>query len=326
VNVFNPVRGVFGPVESRGVSPTAIDTLGIFAEDSLRLTDRITFMAGLRYERLDLLRQNFDLRPGQAGQDEGTGFTRTFKNVGFRIGGTYAVSPRTNLYAQYSNAQDPANANIFLIDANEDFELTDAEQFEIGLKAQDVGGIANLDFTAAVFHIERDDVSQVIARDSAVNVGGRESRGVELAFSFAPSTALDLGANFSYVDAEFKDSVNFITFSGNTPPNVPEVTANAWVNHRPLRGIPLTLGASLRHVGERFGTNDNTIRLNDYTLLGLSARYAWRNMSVTARLNNVTDEDYVEWADVFYLAQPDFANQVFLGAPRNGEIILEFRF
>ena len=329
VTLFDPIQGVYGPIEPRGVSPTDINTWGIFLEDAYQIHERLSIVAGLRYENLHLRRTNIDLRPATSGQDEGTGFTRNFDSVGFRLGGVFSLTPNISIFAQYSDAQDPVNSNIFLVNDNEDFDLTDAEQWEVGVKASNLYNTLN--FTASFYHIERDDVSEQIGIDSAVNVGGRESEGFEIAINYLPIQALDIAANVAYVDAEFEDSVNFVTFGGNTPPNVPDWTANLWVNVRPFQTIPIEFGAWLRYVDDRFGTNDNTVILEDYTLLDLSATYTWSNkINLTARVRNATDEDYVPWVDVFYLQQTDptfpFANQVLLGEPRSYEATLSFRY
>jgi iron complex outermembrane receptor protein len=329
VDLFNPVQGVYGPREPRGVSPTDINTWGIFLEDAFQIHERFSLVAGLRYENLHLRRKNIDLRPATFGQEEASGFSRNFDSIGFRLGGVFSVTPNMSIYAQYSDAQDPVNSNIFLVNSGEDFDLTDAKQWEVGLKASNFYNTLN--FTAAYFNIERDDVSEQIGVDSAVNVGGRESEGFEIALNYVPIQALDISANVAYVDAEFEDSINFVTFGGNTPPNVPDWTANLWVNARPFQSIPIELGARLRYVDDRFGTNDNTVVLEKYTLLDLSATYRWHNkLSLTARARNVTDEDYVPWVDVFYLQQTDpgfpFANQVLLGEPRSYEATLSYHY
>lgn len=329
VDLFNPIQGTFGPVEPRGVSPTDINTWGVFFEDALQIHERFSLVAGLRYENLHLMRKNIDLRPGSVGVDEGTGFTRNFESVGWRVGGVFSLTPMMNIYAQYSNAQDPVNSNIFLVNDGEDFDLTDAEQWEVGLKATNYDN--SLNFTIAYFDIERDDVSEQIGVDSAVNVGGRESKGVEVALNYSPIQSLNISANAAYVDAEFKDSVNFVTLGGITPPNVPDWTANAWINYQPFQSIPLEFGAWYRYIDDRFGTNDNTVILKDYSLLDLSATYNLHdNLDLTVRVRNATDEDYVPWVDVFYLQQTDptfpFANQVLLGEPRSYEVNLVFRY
>ncbi len=325
VDLFDPVQGVYGPVEPRGISPTDIDTWGVFFENALQVTDRLSLVAGARYEDLQLRRKNFNA----AGVEEDSGFGRDFDSVGWRVGGVFSLTPNVNVYAQYSDAQDPANSNIFLVNAGEDFDLTDAEQWEVGLKARNIDN--SLNFTIAYFDIERDDVSETFSRDSTTNVGGRDSKGFEAALNYAPVSYLDVAANVAYVDAEFKGSANFDEFAGNTPPNVPDWTANLWVNIRPFQSIPLEFGAWYRYVDDREASNANDATLKDYSLLDLSATYKYRNnLDITARVRNATDEDYVEWADVFYFQQTDptfpTANQVLLGEPRSYELNLVYRY
>ena len=329
VDLFNPVQGVYGPVEERGVSPTDINTFGVFFEDALQVTDRFSVVTGVRYEQLHLRRQNFNA----AGMEEASGFTRNFDSVGWRIGGVYSLTPNVNVYGQYSNAQDPANSNIFLVNAGEDFDLTDAEQWEVGLKASNIDD--SLNFTITYFDIERDDVTERAPGtfSGATNVGGRESNGFEAAINYAPISYLDVAANISYVDAEFSDSANLNTgvLDGNTPPNVPEWTANAWVNVRPFKTFPVEFGAWYRYVDDREASNANDATLKDYSLLDLTARYKVTDkIDMTARIRNVTDEDYVEWSDIFYFQQTDpsfpFANQLLLGEPRSYEVNLTLRY
>ena len=70
--------------------------------------------------------------------------------------------------------------------------------------------------------------------------------------------------------------------------------------------------------------------MSSYTLLNLFATWNAANYSVTARVNNVTDEIYVPWSDVFYLQQNDpgflYANQILLSSPRMFELGVEFAF
>ena len=320
VDPFSPTPGRYGPEELRGVSPTEIETRAVFLEDALQINDRLSFVAALRYEELDLDRENFDA----SGVLEGSSFARDFDWVSYRIGAVFKLADDVMAYAQYSDAKDPVNANIFLVNAGEDFDLTDAEQWEIGLKAIFLQGKAEA--TVAYFDIERDDVLERIGVDSAANVGGRESHGIELSGTISATDRLKLGANAAYTDAEFSRSANFVSFAGNTPPNVPEWTANMWASYD-VPALPLEVGASFRFVDDRFGDNANNVTLKSYFLADVFASWTHNNVRISARVNNVADEEYVSWSDVFYLQQNDpgflYANQVLLGSPRTYEVSFE---
>ena len=113
VDPFNPVPGVYGPEELRGVSPTEIKTRAFFMEDALEINESLSLVTALRYDELDLDRKNFNA----AGTLEASSFNRDFNWWSWRVGSVYNISDNIALYAQYSNARDPVNSNIFLVNA-----------------------------------------------------------------------------------------------------------------------------------------------------------------------------------------------------------------
>ncbi len=325
VDFLNPVVGTYGPRELRGVSPTDIEMRALFVEDVLEITDSFSLHASVRAEWLDLVRENF----GRTGAFEaGSSFTRDFNYVNWKVGGVYRGSDSWSLFGQVGSATDPVNANIFLVNAGENFDLTDADQWEVGFKGLWLGSRAET--TVTLYDISRDDVLEQIGLDSASIVGGRDATGLELATSVSVSDQVRIGFNVSYTDAEFRPSANFVQNAGNQPPNVPDVVANLFVQMGEIAGLPLDAGFDVRHVDDRFGDNANTVTLESYTLLGAFVGYQWGPLRILGRVRNLTDEVYSPWADVFYLQQTDpsfpYANQVLLGAPRTWELSLRTRF
>ncbi|GHF89650.1 TonB-dependent receptor [Thalassotalea marina] len=324
VDPFNPEVGLYGQRELRGVSPTEISTRAIFLENALQLTPKLNFVSGLRFEELSLVRENFNAE----GVAEGNGFERDYSWLSWRVGATYQLADTTALYGQYSNAKDPINSNIMLVNNNQNFDLTDAIQWEVGVKSSWLDGAAET--TVAYYDIERDDILERFALDSVTNVGGRTSNGVELSSAFKLNQNWRLGFNAAYTNAKFQRSANFQTLAGNTPPNVPKWTSSLWTSVDNVANLPLELGASVHYIGDRYGDNPNTVTLNAYTLTNLFAAYKGENYRITARIDNALDEDYVPWSSVFYLHQDDpsfiYANQLLLGATRSARVIVEYQF
>jgi iron complex outermembrane recepter protein len=188
VDLLNPVPGQYGPIELRGISPTAIDSWALFVEDSLAVTDRVRVSGGLRYDEMDLDRQN--LSPTRV--PEAGGFTRDYAWWSWRAGAVVTLGGGAVAYGQYSNAKDPVSSNIFLVNANQNFDLTDARQWEVGLKADLRRGGTQV--TVAWFDIERDDVLERFSLDSATNIGG-----IRLARSRGR------GHDATYLEAETRD-------------------------------------------------------------------------------------------------------------------------
>ena len=324
VDLLNPVPGVYGPREMRGISPTTIDSRAFFIEDSLAVTSRLRVTGALRYEAMNLERVNLNARR----EVEGGGFERGFRWWSWRAGAVVDLHSDLVAYGQMSNAKDPVDANIFLVNSNRDFDLTDAQQWEVGLKADLAGGRTQV--TAAWFDIERDDILEQFARDSATTIGGIASRGFELAAAANPSEGARIGASLAITDAVFLPSANFVQFAGNTPPNVPTVLTNLWASAQEIGGTPLEIGGAVRVVGDRQANNANTIVLNGYALA--DAWVAWANdrVRLTLAVDNLTDTAYASWSDVFYLGHTDpsffYANTLMLGAPRTYSVMLQTRF
>ena len=324
VSPINPLSSSYGQRELRGISPTEINTRALFFEDALDLSETVKVVAAVRYEELDLMRQNFNA----SGEIEASSFSRDFDWLSWRLGAVAKLTDDVSIYGQYSDGKDPVNANLFLVNSGENLDLTDAEQWEVGLKGLWHNGRTQA--TIAYFDIQRDDVLERIGVDSAASIGGRDSSGVEFSAAFRPTSQWHVGANAAYTDAEFRRSTNFVTFAGNTPPNVAEVTGNLWASFSSIAGLPLEVGGSVQYVDDRFGDNANQVALSSYTLLNLFATWSAPRFNVTARVNNVTDEIYVPWSDVFYLQQNDpsflYANQLMLAPPRMFELGVEFTF
>ena len=324
VSPTNPIPGSYGQRELRGISPTQINTRALFLEDALDISETVKVVAALRYEELDLIRQNFNA----LGDLEASSFSRDFNWLSWRLGAVVKLTDDVSIYGQYSDSKDPVNANLFLVNSGENLDLTDAEQWEVGLKGLWHNGRTQA--TIAYFDTQRDDVLERIGVDSAASIGGRDSSGVEFSAAFRPTSQWHVGANAAYTDAEFRRSTNFVTFAGNTPPNVAEVTGNLWASFSSIAGLPLEVGGSVQYVDDRFGDNANQVALSSYTLLNLFATWSAPRFNVTARDNNVTDEIYVPWSDVFYLQQNDpsflYANQLMLAPPRMFEVGVEFTF
>ena len=142
-------------------------------------------------------------------------------------------------------------------------------------------------------------------------------------------SSLDFWGNFAYVDARYADYV-FAggSFSGNTPPNVPRFVANAGASYRFATALPVELGASVRHVGDRFNYRCQYRHPDAYTVadayafvdIPKSVFNAVDQTRLTFRVRNLTDKRYAIWGDPFY---PD---QIFLGAPRTYEVAAAFKW
>jgi iron complex outermembrane receptor protein len=149
-----------------------------------------------------------------------------------------------------------------------------------------------------------------------------------------PIEGLKLWGNVAFVQSRFvnfdfiDDNGNPGSYSGNTPPNVPSFVANAGASYRFATAWPVELGASVRHVGDRFNFQDNLVTMNAYTIadaylfvdLPKSVFRAVDQTRLTFRVKNLTNKLYAAWGD------PGYTDQIILGAPRSYEIAASFKW
>ena len=167
------------------------------------------------------------------------------------------------------------------------------------------------------------------------NVAGKvESKGIELAGAVNPIGGLKLWGNLAFVHSRFVDfdyvdgNGVFQSYSGNTPPNVPSFVANAGASYRFATTLPVELGVSLSHVGDRFNFQDNLVVMDAYTVadayafLDIPKNFfpAVEQTRLSFRVRNLTDRRYAAWGD------PGYTDQIILGAPRSYEVAASFKW
>ncbi len=236
----------------------------------------------------------------------------------WRVGLVYEPLPNLSLYAQRSTGVDPVSSLLTLSESRRDFQLSSGRQYEVGLKQ----GLwdQRAEWTLAYYDIVKEDLLSTNPRDPALTqqIGQQSSHGVEFSIALRPAIQWLLQGNFSILSAqfdEFTEAVNDITVSraGNLPPNVPESLANLWVYYRPIPSIDLGVGT--RYVGARKADNANTVELDAYTTVDVSAAWTHRWATVTLRGRNLADEEYA-------IAPYNDGTQAILADPRAFELAL----
>lgn len=280
----------------------------MFADNRLAITDRWSFVGGLRYDSPQVTRTD---------PQTGAGFERTYDSLNWRIGAVYIPLPDMALYAQYSRAAEPIGNLLSLSEAQKDYALPQGEQYEVGVKYAFLDGRAEA--TLSAYHIVK---TNVLARDPdnpaiTRQIGRQSSRGIEAAIGLDLGPGWRIDANGTILQAEYD---NYIQaggdFSGKTPPNVPRHMANLYAswdfaeNWTALGGV--------HYVGETYTNDANTSTRPAYTVV--NAGLQWRpNEKATLDLfvENLFDEVY---------ATSGNATQWLLGAPRSASLTLRLAF
>ena len=330
VALVNPDRGLYGDRSDEKIY-THLNKASISFEDRLKVTSNFALIGGIRFEDIELSRTRFS-PDGVLRSDRGYPFTTTFNPVTGRAGYTWEAIPGITFYSQYATAADPTVANIFILAPQVPLLLTTSRTYETGVKL--LSADKRMEFVVSAFDIERNNV-YIPETGRLFNVAGKiASKGFEVAGAVNPFGGLKVWGNASFVKSRF---VNFDyidgngdaqSYSGMTPPNTPTFVGNAGASYRFETAWPVEIGASMRHVGDRFNYQDNLVTMNNYTTYDA---YAFVDIPKTVfnsiertrlsfRVRNLTDKRYASWGD------PGYTDQIILGAPRSYEVAASFKW
>jgi iron complex outermembrane recepter protein len=323
VDPFNPSPGLFGPLLQPGEltprqSPTHWNDYAAFFEDVIDLAPSMKLVTGARYDRLDLVRQNFNTQ----GQEMSNGFSQAYTSTNWRVGLVYNVTDYITPYLSWTTGKDPPGTNnIFLVNAPEGtFALSSSHQFEAGLKSRTPDGMA--DMTLSVYDIKKSNLLVQVTQEAQATAS-QTSKGVELSTNFKLTRNWTVSANAAYTDSvytAFTDPSTGSSYTDVQPANIPRWTGNLWTSVRHIANLPLEVGGGVRYIGNRPGNTANTLILDKYALVNGYASYEVKpGILVTGRVNNLFNKEYAQWADIYY------PTELMLGQPRYWELGVYFK-
>jgi iron complex outermembrane receptor protein len=217
--------------------------------------------------------------------------------------------PYVSLYANRIEALQPgaiAPIEDELANPGEVLAPRRSTQYEAGAKL----ALGSLLYAGiAVYQIERPGDGTITQSDGTLRygyIGEQRNRGIDFTVNGEPIEGFRVIAGLSTIDAELD--------SGAEVAGVPGFTANANLEWDLPFAPGLTLTGRMTHTGKQWTDTANTLRLDDWTVFDLGARYvlAAGETPVTLRLSvdNVADERY--WASAF----DAFSPALLQGSPR----------
>ncbi len=331
VGLVDPARGYFGPLVTQ-TRTSVLDTVAELLEDRLKITPTFALIGGVRFDELSAYRNGID---PTGVVEPGFPFSKAWEPVSYRAAFTWEPIRKTVFYGLYGTSYDPAAAAIAELQPTQPLLLTSSRIYETGVKQSLWEGKA--EWTFAAYDLTRRNVyEQVSANPITYAVAGEiHTKGIEVAAAVRPVDGFKLWGNVALTQSRFvTDNINGVTFANNTPPNVAPIIANAGASYRfesPVWAIPwpVEIGASLRHVGNRYIFDDNEISMDPYTVYDAylfvdipksSMMPGIDKTRLSFRVRNLTNKTYASFAD------PGYQDQVYLGAPRTYEGAISFKW
>jgi iron complex outermembrane recepter protein len=289
INIFNPIYNVLPPDISTFVllrdDKTTTDSLGLFLQDQIALTDNLKLLVGGRFDTVTQERDD-KLNNSETSQS----------NEAFspRVGIVYQPIEPISLYASYSRSFAP-NSGV-RVDGSL-LEPTRGTQYEAGIRFEFSPQLAaNLAF----YEITKSNIATTdpINQAFSIAVGEQRSRGIEFDVSGQISPGWNVIASYSYTNAEISESTDYPV--GNKVPNVPHNKASLWTTYEFQNGgfKGFGLGMGLFYVDARQGDLENSFELPSYIRTDAAIYYRQNNWRATINFQNLFDVRYFETSEI----------------------------
>ncbi|WAJ37589.1 TonB-dependent siderophore receptor [Pseudomonas sp. GOM7] len=241
---------------------------------------------------------------------ESYGAAKSLKNSGKVVpyaGVVYDLNEQYSLYASYTEIFSPQTKTDI---SGSRLAPLEGVNYEVGIKGELFDDQVNV--ALAVFRTEQDNFA-----NQAGTIGGRAyynavegltSEGYELEFSGEPVDGLQLSAGYTFVDITNADGSHAVTYS-------PKHMVKAAATYRVPGLEKLKVGGAMRWQSD---IRNGIAEQDAYGVVDLMASYDIdRNWSLSANLNNLTNEKYLTslyWTQAYY------------GAPRNVSATLTWKY
>ncbi|MUL37322.1 TonB-dependent siderophore receptor [Gloeocapsopsis sp. AAB1 = 1H9] len=288
IDIFNPVYGQPRGVLEPEISNTTItNSLGIYLQDQITLTDNLKVLLGGRFDTFDQTSEDFSSNTESSDSD--SAFSP-------RFGIIYQPIPTISLYASYISSFTPASG-LFLFGGSLDnpFAPERGRQYEVGVKA-DLSD--RFSATLAFYDLTR---TNVLTEDPdnpgfQIQTGEQNSRGIELSLVGEIFPGWNLIAGYAYTNARITQDNTFEP--GNQLPNTPENSFNLWTTYEIQEGDlqGLGFGFGLFFVGDRAGDLANTYDVPSYLRTDAAIFYNRDRFRVALNFRNLFDVEYFEYA------------------------------
>ncbi|ASC72647.1 TonB-dependent siderophore receptor [Halomicronema hongdechloris C2206] len=294
INVFDPVYGTVPDQDPETLpilfsNETQTDALGVYLQDQVTLADNLKLLLGVRYDTVEQETINNPSFFSPTGSES----TQTDDAFSPRFGVVYQPIEEVALFTSYSRSFSPNSGTTV---AGDILEPEEGEQFEIGAKAELLGG--RFSASLAYFNITLQNVATPDPDfpNFSVATGQQRSQGVELDLAGEILPGWNLIANYAYIDASITDDNSGL--EGNRLFNVPEHNFNLWttydIQNGPLTGLGFGIG--FNYVSDRFGDNANSFELDSYFLTNAAISYRRDNWQAGLNFRNLFDIDYIQSA------------------------------
>lgn len=219
----------------------------------------------------------------------------------YRFAGSYLIAKTdTHFHASVATGFSPPSAQdkIFRFNPDPTMPLTPLEPeenlgWDLGIDQRFCEGRVMIGLT--YFH---NDLSNVIGFNGlfeTLNLGAARTQGLEAELRVTPITDLTFVATYTYLDAENTSAADTTQPLGARLPRRPRNEAYISASYLWAKKLRTTIETKFVNAREELNFGGPNFDIEDYAFVNVAAEYEInRCVSVFARINNLTDEQYEE--------------------------------
>lgn len=304
-NLYNPNPNdpVTGMTMARNGADSKGDTftIGLYAFDTLKLSERWQVNGGLRFDRYTTSNTSLAAPTGTPPSQVVTNLSDSDTLLTWKAGVLFKPLPNGSVYFSTSTSQQPPGGSNFALSSatgninNSAMDPSEATTYELGTKWDVLND--KLALTAAIYNTEV--TNDLVQTDTGVPIqyGKKTVKGLELGAVGYITNNWSVSTGLAHMKTDVEEGT--ATQTGANLNWSPEWSFTAWTTYRLPFNITIGGGARYMDSVSRSVTNGSTATSNmaftdEYWVFDAYAAYAVnRNLTLQLNLYNLADERYV---------------------------------
>lgn len=290
-----PTQSAFnsGAVTTTSTTKVKIDTIGVYALDTLKLGKSWELSLGVRYDNLqtdsDALTYATNTRVLTS---------QTDNLVSYSAGVVYKPAKNGSIYFNHGTSFNPSAESLSLTAANTNLDPEKNTIYEVGTKWDLFK--KRLSTAFSIFRMDKDNARETVATTTVLS-GSQRVNGFLAQASGKITDNWNIMAGYSYMDGRVTKSLANAAYKNRPLNNTPEHTFNLFTTYK--FESQLEVGGGVNFVSERYAnptsavdTVSGTVRnIPSYYTFNLMGKYpVAKNVSLQLNVNNVTNKYYFD--------------------------------
>ncbi len=272
------------------LAKSSANSIGLYANDTISLTDQWKFVTGVRWDRFDAEINNTITLPLNAVQDS------DFTSV--REGLIYQPTEDQSYYLSYGTSFDPLLEQMTFTNGTQGLPPTQTRSYEAGGKWDVLND--KLSLTFAAFNERQDNVYSV-SNGEYTAAGNWLIKGVTLGAVGHITDKLQISSGYMHLDARVFGTTDGT--NGSIPGNTPKNTFNLWATYTPVK--TWEIGGGAFYVSQRYVADSgisatlpqgdiDRVSVPGYTRIDATVAYHQPKYDIRLNVLNLANRDYYD--------------------------------